>query len=130
MHHVSFLSRIAIALFLLTPCVAARAQDEKPFYAGKKLTILVNFAPGGPSDIEGRLLARHIGKHIPGSPAIIVQNMDGAGGQVGTNYLGEVAPRDGSMVGYLGASLFDLSNLTLRVASPQSCKKGAKTLSF
>ena len=90
---------IAIAA-LITATQPALAQNDPPFYAGKRITLLVNFAPGGPSDIEGRLLARHVGKHIPGNPTVIVQNMDGAGGQVGTNYLGEVAPRDGTMVGY------------------------------
>ncbi len=78
---------------------SAVAQED--FYRGKRVTMLINFAPGGPTDIEGRLLARHIGKHIPGKPTIIVQNMDGAGGAVGTNYLGEIAPKDGTYFAYL-----------------------------
>jgi tripartite-type tricarboxylate transporter receptor subunit TctC len=73
---------------------------QEPFYKGKRLTLLINFAAGGPTDIEGRLLAKHIVKHIDGQPQIIVQNRDGAGGLVGTNYVGEVGPRDGSMFGY------------------------------
>jgi hypothetical protein len=72
------------------------AQD---FYAGKRLTIVINYAAGGPADIEGRLVAKHIGKHIPGRPTIIVQNMDGAGGLIGVNYIGEIAPRDGTVLG-------------------------------
>lgn len=80
---------------------AAPAAADEPFYKGKRLTVLVNYAPGGPTDIEGRLLARHIGKHIDGNPSIVVQNMDGAGGLIGTNYLGEIAPKDGTMMGYL-----------------------------
>lgn len=79
----------------------ARAQD---FYAGKRLTILVNYDAGGPTDIEARLLARHIVKHIPGQPAVIVQNMGGAGGLIGAKYLGEKGPRDGTMVGYFTAA--------------------------
>ena len=82
---------------------SARPPPQEPFYKGKRLTIMINFAPGGPTDIEGRLLARHIAKHIDGQPLIIVQNMDGAGGLIGTNYLGEVAPKDGSVVGFLTA---------------------------
>jgi tripartite-type tricarboxylate transporter receptor subunit TctC len=78
--------------------LAARAAD---LYAGKRLTILINYAAGGPADIEGRLVAKHIGRHIPGHPTIIVQNMDGAGGRVGTGYLGEIAPKDGSILGLL-----------------------------
>ena len=80
-------------------CASAAAAQE-PFYQGKRLTLLVNFAAGGPTDIEGRLLAKHIAKHIDGAPTIIVQNRDGAGGLVGTNYVGEVGPRDGTMFGY------------------------------
>jgi tripartite-type tricarboxylate transporter receptor subunit TctC len=79
---------------------ARTAQAQEPFYKGKRLTLLINFAAGGPTDIEGRLLAKHIAKHIDGQPAIIVQNRDGAGGLVGTNYVGELGPRDGSMFGY------------------------------
>ena len=76
------------------------AGAQEPFYQGKRLTLMINFAAGGPTDIEGRLLAKHIVKHIDGQPTIIVQNRDGAGGLVGTNYVGEVAPRDGTMFGY------------------------------
>ncbi len=93
------LLRAAAAAALI--CVAFQAAKSADFYQGKRLTILINFAAGGPTDIEGRLLARHIGKHIPGNPTVIVQNMDGAGGLVGTNYIGEVAPKDGTTLGYL-----------------------------
>jgi tripartite-type tricarboxylate transporter receptor subunit TctC len=86
---------VASCLFL-----ASAANAQQPFYKGKRLTLMINFAPGGPSDIEGRLLAKHLAKHIEGNPQIIVQNKDGAGGLVGTNYVGEVAPRDGSMFGF------------------------------
>ena len=85
------------------------AQDS--FYAGKRLTVLINFAPGGPTDIEGRLFARHVSKHLAGKPSIVVQNMAGAGGGVGTNYLGEIAPRDGTMVGYLTGAAWRYVNV-------------------
>ncbi len=74
---------------------------EEPFYKGKRLIVLINYGAGGPADIEGRLLVRHLAKHIEGHPTVIVQNMDGAGGLVGASYLGEIAPRDGTMVGHL-----------------------------
>ena len=83
------------------PLSAAHADD--PFYKGKRLTLLINFAAGGPSDIEGRLLAKHIVKHLDGAPSIIVQNKDGAGGLVGAAYIGEVGPKDGTMFGYVTA---------------------------
>jgi tripartite-type tricarboxylate transporter receptor subunit TctC len=79
--------------------IDAAAADEA-VYKGKRLTVLVNFAAGGPTDIEGRLFAKHIAKHIDGAPTTIVQNMEGAGGLIGNNYLGEIAPKDGTVVGY------------------------------
>lgn len=83
----------------------SQASAQQPFYQGKRLTILVNYAAGGPTDIEGRLFARNIARHLAGSPHVIVQNMDGAGGLIGTNWLGEIAPKDGTAMGYLtGAS--------------------------
>jgi len=84
-------------------CLAATgaARADEAFYKGKRLTLLINFAPGGPTDIEGRLLAKHIVKHIEGAPTLIVQNKDGASGMVGAAYLGEVGPKDGTMFGYL-----------------------------
>ena len=92
---LGLLAALALAL-ALTP-----AHAQEPFYKGKRLSVLVNYAPGGPTDIEGRLFARHIGKHIDGQPSIVVQNVEGAGGLIGTTYLGEIAPKDGTMMGYL-----------------------------
>lgn len=83
-------------IFLASPSLSA----ESPFYQGKNLTFLINFAAGGPTDIEGRIVARHLAKHIPGNPTIIVQNMPGAGGVTGINFLGEAAKRDGLTMGY------------------------------
>jgi hypothetical protein len=104
--------RVRSALIVL--CVAALASGPAaaadPFYKGKRLTVLVNYAAGGPSDIEGRLLARHLQKYLDGTPTIIVQNMDGAGGMVGNNYLAEVAPKDGSMMGYFTGSAWNAAN--------------------
>jgi tripartite-type tricarboxylate transporter receptor subunit TctC len=88
----------------IVACAAPSAHADDPFYKGKRLNLLINFAPGGPSDIEGRLLAKHIAKHIDGAPTIIVQNKDGAGGLVGATYIGEIGPKDGSMFGYLTAA--------------------------
>src|SRR6516162_10631445 len=56
------------------------AAEKTPFYHGKTLTFVINFAAGGPTDIEGRIFARHLSKHIPGQPSVVVQNMGGAGG--------------------------------------------------
>src|SRR5215475_4661378 len=83
-------------IFLATPSLSA----ESPFYQGKTVVFLINFAAGGPTDIEGRIVARHLAKHIPGNPTLIVQNMAGAGGVTGINFLGEAAKRDALTVGY------------------------------
>src|SRR5882724_6402215 len=90
-----------LAAFLPTLIADADAQS---FYAGKQLTVLVNYDAGGPTDIEARVFARHIGRHIAGTPNVIVQNMGGAAGLIGTKYLGEVAPKDGMILGYLTAA--------------------------
>jgi putative tricarboxylic transport membrane protein len=96
--------RAAALVAALLVAVAAHADD--PFYRNKRLSILINFAPGGPTDIEGRLFAKHVARHIDGAPNIVIQNMDGAGGIVGAKYLGEVAPRDGTMAGYFTGTAF------------------------
>ena len=83
-------------IFMITGSTAA----ERPYYQGKSITFLINFSAGGPTDIEGRIVARHLARHIPGNPAIVVQNMSGAGGVTGINFLGEVAKRDGLTLGY------------------------------
>ena len=84
-----------VCLFF-APAYSAQA----PFYQGKNITFLINFAAGGPTDIEGRIVARHLAKHIPGNPVVIVQNMPGAGGVTGINFLGEAAKKDALTVGY------------------------------
>jgi tripartite-type tricarboxylate transporter receptor subunit TctC len=92
--------RTAVAAFAVA-MLATPAAANDPFYKGKRLSVLINYGAGGPADIEGRLFARHIGRHIDGQPNVIVQNIDGAGGLIGTTYLGEIAPRDGTMMGHL-----------------------------
>ena len=105
------LARTCLTIAALALCCNTAVAQQKAFYAGKQLTILVNYDPGGPTDLEARLLSRHLGRHIAGSPRIIVQNMGGAAGLIGTKYLGEVAPRDGSMMGYFtGATQRYVSN--------------------
>lgn len=79
---------------------------ERPFYQGKTLTFLINYAPGGPSDVEGRVLARHLGRHIPGRPRIVVKSMGGAGGIIAPNFLGQVSKPNGLTMGFFTGSLF------------------------
>lgn len=76
---------------------AARAEDAvAAFYRGKQITLLVGYAPGGGYDITARLVARYLGKYIPGHPDVVVQNMPGAGSMRAANYTYVNAPKDGT----------------------------------
>ena len=97
------LSRGAAILALLG-VAHPHASSAQNFFAGKQVSVLVNYDAGGPTDIEARVFARHIAKHLPGNPDIVVRNMGGAAGLVGAKYLGEVAPKDGLTMGYLTAA--------------------------
>ena len=77
---------------LLFACAGADAQD---FYAGRNLTLIVGYAPGGGVDTGARLIARHIGGFIPGRPGVVVQNMPGAAGLVAANHIYAIAQSDG-----------------------------------
>ncbi len=81
--------------------VAASADDKAvaAFYAKRTVTIAVGFSAGGNYDVYARLVARHIGRHIPGNPTMIVQNMPGAGSRRLANTLANVGPHDGTMIG-------------------------------
>ena len=81
---------------LLWQGAATRAAES---FAGKTISIYVGSAPGGGYDIYSRVIARHLGRFIPGHPQIIVQNMPGAGGAKAASYIANVAPRDGTAIG-------------------------------
>jgi tripartite-type tricarboxylate transporter receptor subunit TctC len=86
----------------LTACIPdAKADPAADFYAGRTVTIVVSTTTGGGYDTLTRTVARHIGKHIPGNPTVIVRNMPGAGGLTATNYLFAAAERDGSVLGLI-----------------------------
>jgi tripartite-type tricarboxylate transporter receptor subunit TctC len=94
------LSRCAAVLFAsLALAPHARADAIADFYKGRTITLIVGYGPGGGYDLYARLMARHLGRHIPGNPTIVVQNMPGAGSLRATNYLYTVAPRDGATIG-------------------------------
>lgn len=99
---------LAISLALASP---AGAQSVESFYKGRNTTLIVGYAPGGINDIAGRLMARHIVKHIPGQPNMIVQNMPGAGGLVTANHLYNIAEKDGSVIAGLGRAVPQLAYL-------------------
>jgi len=86
---------LALAAAALGGVAPAAAED---FYAGKTISISTHTGPGGGYDTYLRLLARHLPRHIPGRPAIVVANMPGAGGLLALNHAGRVAPRDGTFL--------------------------------
>ena len=88
------LSLVVLALFLFGAGSAVAAD----FYEGKKIRLIVSSSPGGGNDTYSRLLARHIGRNIPGNPTVIVQNMPGAGGVRAASYLYNKARRDGTVM--------------------------------
>jgi tripartite-type tricarboxylate transporter receptor subunit TctC len=85
-----------LAAFIATP---VRAQSVEDFYAGKVLTLYIGFPAGGGYDLYGRLVARHLGKFIPGQPTIVPVNMEGAGSLRLMNWLYMAAPKDGTVFG-------------------------------
>jgi tripartite-type tricarboxylate transporter receptor subunit TctC len=87
---------LAVAAFSDT----AHAQ----FYKDKTITMIVNYPAGGPTDIEGRIVALHLPDHIPGKPNVVVKNVGGAGGIIGSNQLGEASP-NGETIGFFTADL-------------------------
>jgi tripartite-type tricarboxylate transporter receptor subunit TctC len=87
----------AIVVLAAQPFGAAYGQDAiAQFYKGKTVTIAVGAAAGGGLDTYARLIGRHLGKHIPGSPTVIVSNMPGAGGQIAARHIFAIAPKDGT----------------------------------
>lgn len=96
---------LGICASLLALGQATRAQSVEDFYRGKTVRFVVGSNTGGSYDSYSRLLAAHIGKHIPGNPTILVENMPGASGTKSTNYIGEVAPKDGSVIGMFNQSM-------------------------
>ena len=80
----------------------ATAQSPADFYKGKTVDLYVGYSVGGGYDLYARVLARHIGAHIPGNPTVIVKNMEGAGSLRLANWLYRVAPKDGSVIGIIG----------------------------
>ncbi|MBM3607129.1 MAG: hypothetical protein FJX29_01545 [Alphaproteobacteria bacterium] len=88
----------SVAVVVALGLVPAQAQSPAEFYKGKSISVIVGFAPGGGYDLYARLLSRHIGKHIPGQPGVIVQNMVGAGSVRASNHVYAVAPKDGTVI--------------------------------
>src|SRR5918999_5378106 len=94
--------KLKLALLALAALPLAAAAQP---YAGKTVTIIVGYKAGGGYDATARLLARHLPKHIPGKPAIIVQNMPGANSMIAANHVYNVAKPDGLTIGTFNRNL-------------------------
>jgi tripartite-type tricarboxylate transporter receptor subunit TctC len=88
---------------LLAP--QAKADAVAAFYRGKTVTLVVGYGPGGGYDVYARLVGRHIGRHIPGNPNVVVQNMPGAGSLRAVNWLYNLAPKDGTAIAHFARNM-------------------------
>jgi tripartite-type tricarboxylate transporter receptor subunit TctC len=93
---------------------SATAQTPAEFYRGKQIRFVVGTASGQDYDLWARLIGRHIVRHIPGEPALIVENMPGAGHIVATNHMFNVAPRDGTVIGMVSRNMTDAAIMKIR----------------
>jgi tripartite-type tricarboxylate transporter receptor subunit TctC len=98
-----FICRIAILTLFLT---SSGAQAQDTFYRGKTVRIIVGASAGGGYDTYSRTIARHMGKHIPGNPTLVVDNMPGAGFLISANYMYKIAKPDGLTIGHFIGGLF------------------------
>jgi tripartite-type tricarboxylate transporter receptor subunit TctC len=93
---------VSAAIFAVIGAATAQAQSPADFYKGKTVELYIGYSVGGGYDVYARLLARHLGKHIPGNPTIIPKNMEGAGSLRLANWLYNVGPKDGTVFGTIG----------------------------
>ena len=106
------MKRLCIAAMACLALVAwAGSGRAAEFYEGKKIIVALGFTPGGGNDLYARFLAQHIGRHIPGNPVAIVQNMPGAGSSKPVSYLDAGAPKDGTVIASFGPDIIPLSVL-------------------
>ena len=97
------LTLLLLSLMVFAP--PASAQTEADFFKAKQVRMVVGFSPGNEYDVGARLLARYLGRHIPGNPTVIVQNMPQAASIVAANYIYTQAPRDGTVIGAITRNL-------------------------
>lgn len=102
---LSLLRLVLCATLLLGGGAGARSQAAEAFYKGKTVFIYIGFAPGGSYDYFGRLLARHLGQHLPGNPSVVAVSMPGAGSFTAANFLYTRAPRDGTALGIVSQTI-------------------------
>ena len=92
----------AAAVLAVVPVTTGWAQSPAEFYKGKTVELFVGYSAGGGYDVYARMIARHMGKHIPGNPTVVVKNLDGAGSLRLANQLYNASPKDGTVFGTIG----------------------------
>jgi tripartite-type tricarboxylate transporter receptor subunit TctC len=90
---------VAAAIFAVVPATMGWAQTPAEFYKGKNVDMMVGYSAGGGYDVYARMIARYMGKHIPGNPTVVVKNLDGAGSLRLANALYNTLPKDGTVFG-------------------------------
>ncbi|MFN3890637.1 MAG: Bug family tripartite tricarboxylate transporter substrate binding protein [Beijerinckiaceae bacterium] len=118
------MKNIAAFPVIASLCFAAANANGQPadFYAGKTISLIISSGEGGTNDAYARLIASHIGKHIPGGPTVVPRNMPGAGGVRAANFLHDVAPKDGTAIGVVqrGIILQPLVDIKTATFKPQN----------
>jgi tripartite-type tricarboxylate transporter receptor subunit TctC len=94
----------SIAVVALTTSAWSALAQTGPSLAGRTVQVIIGFGPGGGFDLWGRVVARHIGKHLPGHPTVVAQNMPGAGGFLAVNHIYNIAPKDGTAIAIVASS--------------------------
>jgi len=94
-----------VSLGLLLVPASGQAQSVEAFYRGKTLSMVIGYPTGGSNDIYARSVARHIGKHIPGNPTVVPRNMPGGGSLIAANHVFNVAPKDGTTLALIAATI-------------------------
>jgi tripartite-type tricarboxylate transporter receptor subunit TctC len=104
-HMRRWLLALSTTVLVVVVLAGIRPVGAQSFYEGKTVRIIVGLAPGGGFDTYARVIARHIGRHVPGNPAFIVENMTGAGSLIAANHVYKVAKPDGLTIGKFNGSL-------------------------
>lgn len=101
---------VVLAAVASLAAAPAAAQSVAEFYTGKQITLIVGSTTGGGYDTQARLMARYIGRHIPGNPTVIVQNMPAAGSLAATNHMFNIAPKDGTTIALVQRGMLLIKN--------------------
>ena len=124
-HAIARCLALALGAALAGPAAAQAPDDPAAFFKGRAVSAIVGFQAGSSSDVYMRTFARHVGRHLPGQPQVIVQNMPGAGSLLSVQHLANVAPRDGSVL-----ALYNPGILIEPLINPQTTRIDPRTFGW